>query len=149
FPLFERLAAKSLGVLAHNQRARHLIEERVSGVPVAVVPMGIPDPSADPLPERDAARRALGVAPGTFLVGLFGFMTPIKRPLEALAAFAAAARRNPAARMVVVGEVGASIDLDGEARRLGVGERLTLTGYVPYDQVKSWVAAADVFVNLR
>jgi len=115
FPLFERLAVGSRGIIVHNQRAARMVRERIVGLPVTVVPMGIPEASEDPLPERATARRDLGISPSSFVIGSFGFTTPIK----------------------------------AEARRLGIADRVILTGYVDYQSVKRWSAATDVFLNLR
>jgi len=149
FPLFERLAVGSRGIIVHNQRAARMVRERIVGLPVTVVPMGIPEASEDPLPERATARRDLGISPSSFVIGSFGFTTPIKRPMSALAAFARALDRLGDAHLVVVGEVTASLDLEAEARRLGIADRVILTGYVDYQSVKRWSAATDVFLNLR
>lgn len=150
FPLFEPVAARSRAVVVHNQRAARLIRARVEGLKVHVVAMGIPGVAADPLEDRALARRALGLEDDAFVVGLFGFTTPIKRPLTVLRAFAAArASLGPNPRLVVIGEVSRALDLASEARSLGVLSCLTLTDYIPYHEVKRWVAAADVFVNLR
>ena len=149
FPLFERLVAASRGVIVHNQRSAEAIRRRVPRVPVACVPMGIPEASTDPLPPREEARRGLGIDAGELLVGMFGFVTPMKRPLIVMRAFAAALGRLGAARLVIVGDVSDALDLEAEAQALGIAERVVLTGYLPYAEVKRWVAAADVFVNLR
>src|SRR5262249_4521900 len=119
-------------------------------VPVEVVAMGIPEPGADPLPGRLESRRALGIAADAFVAGVFGFLTPGKRADVAMRAFAglpeAAAR---GAVLAPVGEEWKGSGLAGLAGELGIAERVRLTGYLPYDEVKTWAAAADVFVNLR
>jgi len=148
-PLFERLVTRSRGVIVHNQRARRLIHARFPRAAVAVVPMGMPSADEDPLPERARARRDLGFGDDEFLVGVFGFLTPMKRPEIIAAAFTRLLRSVPRARLLVVGEVSRVVDLNAMFGERGVRDLVTFTGYVSEAGVRQYMAAADVFVNLR
>ncbi|MGH7859561.1 MAG: hypothetical protein ACREQY_19730, partial [Candidatus Binatia bacterium] len=76
FPLFECVAARSLGVIVHSRSAVSEVERRVPSALVRRVTMGIP--LEEPIDPK-AARRRLGIADGEVIVGMFGFVTPIKR----------------------------------------------------------------------
>jgi glycosyltransferase involved in cell wall biosynthesis len=146
-PAHRRLLRRQRGVLVHNQWAAERIAEDDAEIRVRVVPMGIPLP-----PPADAAagldfRRRHGLPESAPLLGSFGFQTPIKRTRAAVAALADPGLAS--AHLVVVGELSPAVDLKEEARRLGVGERVHITGFVPFEEMEAAIAACDLCVNLR
>ena len=147
FPLFESLAARSLGVLVHGEQVRREVERCVPGVPVRRVPMGIP---ADAPVDRAEARRRLGIADSETLVGAFGFLTPIKRLDVLVRAAREARRRRPEIRLVLVGEPAPAFEVEEivEPGELRAGH-VQATGYVSRERYRDWMAAADIAVNLR
>lgn len=147
FPLFEALGAASRGILVHGETARQEVERRLPHVVVRRVPMGIP--AAQPI-DRSAARRRLGVREDEMVVGAFGFLIPTKR-LDVLAAgLRRAWREAPTIRLVLIGEQSPGVQLAEifTADELG-GGRVSHRGYVPNEEYRDWMAAADVAVNLR
>ena len=64
-----------------------------------------------------------------------------------LRAFAAACARGMAARLVIVGGGPIEGALRERARRLGLDDRVTFTGWIRPDQVPDHVARADAFVS--
>jgi hypothetical protein len=50
---------------------------------------------------------------------------------------------------VIVGEVAPHLDFEAEARRLGVAERVAVTGFVPAGELEAAIAACDLCLNLR
>jgi glycosyltransferase involved in cell wall biosynthesis len=148
-PLFEPLAGASRGVLVHNHRAARLVREAVPEARVAVAPMGMPERAADSLPPAGQARRVLGIDRDDFVVGVFGFLTPMKRPEVIFEAFQRLHRRQPRARLVVVGEVSPVVErglLEGDG---AAAARAHFAGYVDPKALTEYVAATDLFVNLR
>lgn len=77
---------------------------------------------------RQAARSALGLDDGEPVVGSVMRLCPQKDPKGLLAAFAAARRRVPDARLVVVGDGPMAPAVRREIARLGLGEAVRLTG---------------------
>jgi glycosyltransferase involved in cell wall biosynthesis len=147
YPLFERAVDASRGLLVHNRFTRDRV---LAGRPlarVAVVPHhlslgALPEPS----PER--ARAALGIAPDTFAVATFGFLTAAKRPEVLLRAFARLRREIPDARLLIVGEVSPHFDFDGVfAPELRGG--VEVTGRLDLGRFLLHMQACDVAVNLR
>ncbi len=65
-----------------------------------------------PLVDEGAARAALGLDPGDFVIATFGFMTPAKRPAVLLRAFARLRLELPRARLLIVGEVSRHFDFE-------------------------------------
>lgn len=92
-----------------------------------------------------AARAGLGVAADVPLVVFSSRIESQKRPLDALAAFAAAAGRHPAARLVLVGQGTMEGQVRARAAELGIADRVVFTGY--RDNVPDWLAAATVWIH--
>lgn len=146
-PANRSLLRRQRGVLVHSRWAAGRVAEEAPGVRVRAVPMGIPlPPPADPAAGRGFRRRHR-IPEAAPLVGSFGFQTPIKRTLSAIAALAHP--RLAAAHLLVVGEVSPVLDFEREARRAGVAERVHVTGFVPYAELEAAIAAADLCLNLR
>jgi len=142
--------AEALGVVLHSNFARWLLEMEYGVAALAhtsILPL-MRQPV--PLPAREAARKALGLPEDACIVASFGLVTPQKLPERLLAAFAPLARRVDAARLVFVGEAhGGDGQLKSQAQRLELDGRVTLTGRVPPDLYRLWLAASDLAVQLR
>jgi len=147
YPLFERVVDRSLGILVHNDFTRRRVLASRPLARIATVPSHL-SLGERPLPGPAAARAALGIAPGAFVVASFGFVTPNKRPQEVLRAFARLRRRVPRAMLLLVGEVSPHFDFAA----LAVPELMqgvTVTGRLELDRFLLHMAAVDVAVNLR
>jgi glycosyltransferase involved in cell wall biosynthesis len=151
-PLFSLPAHRSLlrrqrGVLVHSRwAAEHLADEDV-GVPVRAIPMGVPLPPAADEAAGRALRRRFGLPAEGPVIGSFGFQTPIKRTLSAVRALAAPGLAQ--VHLVIVGEASPAMDLEGEARRAGVAERVHILGFLPFEDFEASIAAVDLCLNLR
>jgi glycosyltransferase involved in cell wall biosynthesis len=95
-------------------------------------------------PERRRARSALGFDPARRLVAQVGRLEPQKDYPTYLAAAARVAGAVPDVDFLVVGEGRLRAALEGEAARLGIGDRVRFTG-VRHD-VPALLAAVDVCV---
>ncbi len=108
----------------------------------AWVPSGVPiDEIRASAPSREAARRALGVTPDTFVVAAVGRLVPVKGfdlLVQALPRLRAAI---PAVRVVIVGDGPERAALMARAERRGVADVLHLVGAAP--DVAPFLAAAD------
>lgn len=135
------------GVLVHSDWAVETIAESDPELQVRKVPMGVPLPDR-PDPEAGLEfRRRLGLDAGTALLGSFGFQTPIKRTERVIAALAR--EELAGAHLVIAGEVSPALDLEGDARRLGVADRVHITGFLDYSEFEAAISACDLCVNLR
>lgn len=105
----EYLHALSLGIAAHRLR---------------LVVNGVAPPPND---RRAALRAAFGFAPDAIVFGFVGRLSPQKAPERLIAAFTEVARREPRARLLMVG----SGELEGEIRQridsAGLGALVHLT----------------------
>jgi glycosyltransferase involved in cell wall biosynthesis len=106
-----------------------------------------------PVDTREAARESLGLAPGELLVCCFGILGPSKLNhvvLDAWLTLPSAPARK--ARLVFVG---ASHDpvydtaLKAKISRHGGKQAVSITGYVDLRTYRSYLAAADIGIQLR
>jgi glycosyltransferase involved in cell wall biosynthesis len=146
-PAHRTLLRRQRGVLVHSEWAAGVVEEEAPGVRVRAIPMGVPlPPAVDPEAGR-ALRRRFGLPEDRPVLGSFGFQTPIKRTLAAIQALAAPGLEE--VHLLIVGEVAPVLDLEGEARRAGVADRVHVMGFVPYEDFEAAIAAVDLCLNLR
>lgn len=146
-PAHRALLRRQRGVLVHSEWAAAFLEEEDLGVPVRTVPMGVPlPPAADEAAGRDLRRR-FGLPEDRPVIGSFGFQTPIKRTVSALRALVAPGLED--VHLLIVGQAAPVMDLEGEARRAGVAERVHILGFLPFEDFGAAIAAVDLCLNLR
>ena len=152
-PASRDLLRRQRGVLVHSRWAAGVLAEEDPDIAVRAVPMGIPLPPEAGPPAfaggeaAAVARAALGLPAGRPVVGSFGFQTPIKRTVAAVRALARPELAG--VWLLVVGEVSPEVDLEGEARRAGVADRVRVTGFVDAATFARALAACDLALNLR
>jgi glycosyltransferase involved in cell wall biosynthesis len=76
-------------------------------------------------------------------------MTPEKRIPEAIRALAECVDTVPDARLLLIGQSVTHYDPAADARAAGVEDRVTITGFVPHEEVAEYLAAVDVCLCLR
>ena len=113
---------------------------------VAIIPDAYDDSRYAPR-DRGAARAALGLPDGAFVVTYAG-LTFAYRGLDSLVrAFAALRREAPDAILLLVGgREGERAELAALAGELGVGDAVRLPGQRGQDEVPDYLAAADALV---
>jgi glycosyltransferase involved in cell wall biosynthesis len=136
--LYQRCDLESADVLhaTSTQEARHLREQGLRQ-PIAVIPNGVPLPEDHkPEPSSGAARTAL------FLSRIH----PKKGLPMLLEAWAGV--RPDSWRLVIAGpsEDGHRVDLEQQARRLGLGDAVSFPGPIPDDEKWQHYRDADLFV---
>lgn len=145
-PLNARTLDHSLGLIVHSHFAASLVQARRPNLAVQVVPAPI-------RPERSSllSRRELGCPVEALIFASAGLVTPHKQIPFALEAFSRLAEDFPDAVFVVIGEEPDSkMDLPGWLSDYHLQDRVLCTGFVPdLNHFVSWIAAADVVINLR
>jgi len=147
-PLLRRVAERSLAVVVHNPAAARAVKQHAAGARIVEIPHLF---SAPELPDRAEAiryRQSLGVEPGAFLFGVFGYLRESKRLAAVLQVFDEIHRENPFAGLLVAGQF-VSTDLER-----AVSPLLSAPGVfrLPYlDERDFWLAASavDACINLR
>ena len=97
----------------------------------------------DSLPERDAARRTLGLPPDAPVIVTVGRLARQKAPENFLQAAASVLREVPAVRFLVVGDGPLKSQLQTLAERLGIASSVQFLGF--RDDVPVILRAADIF----
>jgi glycosyltransferase involved in cell wall biosynthesis len=151
-PVFELPAHRALlrsqrGVLVHSEWAAAVVREEDPEIRVRAVPMGIPLPPAADAEAGRALRARFGLPADAPVLGSFGFQTPIKRTDMAIRALARPGLERT--HLLIVGQAAEVMNLEGEARRAGVADRVHVTGFVPYEDFEAAIAAIDLCLNLR
>jgi glycosyltransferase involved in cell wall biosynthesis len=150
-PAHRRILLGQRGVLVHSAWAAGIVREGCPEARVRAIPMGVPLPPAADTPEGIAAgrelRQRLGLPLDVPVLGSFGFQTPIKRTETAIAALSMPGLER--VHLLIVGQVAQVLDLEGEARRWGVADRVHVTGFLPYSDFEGAIAATDLCLNLR
>jgi glycosyltransferase involved in cell wall biosynthesis len=117
-------------------------------VPAELLPNAVDPELFRPMP-RDAARRALGLAPGAFVVGAVGSLNS-RHALGPLVEAAARLRRSGPGdvEIVVVGDGPERPRLEALARVHGIAAAVRFAGLVPHAQVPAHVAACDALYGV-
>jgi glycosyltransferase involved in cell wall biosynthesis len=145
-PLCERVLDAAEGLIAHSRYVLDRVAALRPELPAGLAPMGVPLPPAIP---RDEARARLGLPPGALILASFGHINPYKRVEAVLRAVKTLRATRPDVRYLVVGSVSPSYDLRAAISRAGLGDAVTVTGYVERASFEDYVAAADICLNLR
>lgn len=125
---------------------RVLVEDyRTSPWQVHVIPPGVDLDVFCPGDARDA-RRALGIAPSTWVVFTVRRLVPRMGLDVLLDAWRRIAREHEDALLVVAGEGGLRRELERRAEELAVADSVRFAGPIPDEQLVTYYRAADVCV---
>jgi glycosyltransferase involved in cell wall biosynthesis len=149
YPMLKRILERARAVVVHNPEAARVVREHQPDARVVEIPHLFAEPGD--LPGGAEAlrwRQRWGVAPATFLFGVFGYLRETKRLMTVLEAFADVHQANPRTSLLVAGEF-VSTDLER-----AVAPLLTAHGVLrrPYlEDREFWLAAkaVDACINLR
>ncbi len=142
-PLFSLLPGRLCSVSADLKQ--HMVTEGFPRRRVQVVYNGIEPGPRPTLGERHAAREALGVPRGAFVVGTVGRLDPVKNLRLFLEAHTLLLARHPASRAVIVGDGPERAALEATAAELGITPSVVFTGY--RQDVRALMPAFDVYLN--
>jgi glycosyltransferase involved in cell wall biosynthesis len=137
-PLTGAATENALAVIVHSRAAFHLVPEEI---PVAYLPLcvGAPAPEELPAPNKEA---------GVIRISLFGFLGPNRRVpvlLRALANFPERARF----RLDIYGTIDGAEKIQQLISRLGLGDLVTMHGFVGQAELEQALRVTDLVVNLR
>lgn len=114
---------------------------------IRVMPTGVDLERIASAPNRQAARRTLGIPEDAFVIGALSVLRPVKRIPDLIAAVGKLASRNPKIHLVVAGNAlrMSPESLRERARELGLEDRFHMPGRI--EDPPSILKAFDVFVN--
>ena len=109
----------------------------------SVIPTGT---DLDPFLQADGAslRAEKGWKDETLLISV-GRLAPEKNWDTLLGAFASVYKEHPDVRLVLIGDGTARSGLETLAGELGISDRVTFTGALPFEEIPRYLKAADVF----
>ena len=147
WPMRRIVVAASRALLVHDSWLAAEIRE-LPDARVEVASMGVPQsPAAYETSETVRARH--GIPTDAVLFAAFGKVTPEKRVSQALRAIAAQTTGVSPLHVLLCGEPVDHYDARADAQRLGIGDRVTITGYIDDRHMPDYIAAADVCLCLR
>ena len=91
--------------------------------------------------ERAELRRTLGLSAADFVIGISAWLRPEKNHVQLVDAVAALRARGLPARALLIGEGEMRGAIEARARELGVGDKVTITGFQA--DVRPCIAACD------
>jgi glycosyltransferase involved in cell wall biosynthesis len=131
-------------VCVSEEIARWVESRRGRSDGIWVVPNGVDEALFSP---RDGARPAPLPPRGTPLIAFSGSFRPWHGLEDLLAAFEILVRGPaPDAHLLLVGDGPARAELEASSARVGLAERVHITGLVPHAEVPRWLAGADLAV---
>jgi glycosyltransferase involved in cell wall biosynthesis len=136
-------------VAVHSRLLAAELRDEVPDTPVDVLRMGVREPRADAETRAGGLRRRLGLEPDDVVFAALGAVTPEKRISQAIGALAALPTAAVRSVLMLVGETVSYYDAKAEAERLGVADRVLITGYVDEAALDDYLAVADVCLCLR
>ncbi len=137
YPLFELVVRASLAAAAHTQEAVRKLQ--ICKTPVIKIPHL----------ELPGGTTHHDLLPGKTVVASFGYATQAKRISIILEALAAIRPRFSDLVYVIVGAVEDPVGLQAQMEAHGVQETVIVTGHTGMPEFLSWMARADIIVNLR
>ncbi|MBI4494287.1 MAG: glycosyltransferase family 4 protein [Chloroflexi bacterium] len=131
--------------------SRYSQEQIVAAAPsvdarVRLIPTGVDTTFFCPASDRHTARVALGVPDTTPVLVAVGRLTPVKRFHALVQAVALLRERGVHCRLWLVGDGPLRHDLEAQARRAGLDDRVRFWGYGDEAQVRRLAQAADLQV---
>lgn len=146
YPLFNRLADVSLGLIVHTPYARKCVLAAMPHARVAYIPEGVDMPQST-TNQRPALFNQL--PPDAIVLGSFGYIAPSKRIDHVLRVVAQLRSESPGLRYVIVGEPIADYDLSGLIAQFGLNDVVHVLGFVDDAQFRATMEAIDIGINLR
>ncbi|HTP33139.1 MAG TPA: glycosyltransferase [Candidatus Acidoferrales bacterium] len=148
YPMLRRIAERSRAVVIHNPAAARVVKEHAPATRVVEIPHLFAPPPLPGEAEVLRYRQSIGLGPGAFVFGVFGYLRESKRLVAVLEAFHTLHHDFPHTALVIAGDF-VSSDLE---RALEPMLRAPGIVRLPYlSDREFWLAARalDVCVNLR
>ena len=143
-----RQAADRVVTLAGVMRD-HIVAEGADPERVVVVPNAVDVERFAPAAPDSALRASLGLPVGELVLGYASLLYVMEGLPTLLDAAARLVARGLPVRVLLVGDGLERPYLRALARRLGIADRVVLTGRVPHEQVRAHLSLIDVFVVPR
>ncbi len=150
FPLFDRIANLSLGLIVHSQYAKGIVARRCPTKVIEYINLHQLPPAPD-TPTQAEAKIQLGCQPNELVLASFGYLAPEKRLDVVLQALAKLQTRLPLPpwRYALVGQPVGGYNIQSRLQGLGLADLVSLVGYADEGVFQTYLTAADIGINLR
>jgi glycosyltransferase involved in cell wall biosynthesis len=128
-------------VFVCERQKRHWLARGVFGRRNDVIYNGVDLEHWQPV-NATALRRALGFAPGDYVIGLSAVLRPEKNPAQLIDALARLRAMGLPARALYIGDGPERAAVEARARALGVADRFVVSGF--QEDVRPFLSACDV-----
>ncbi len=146
YPLFNRIATLSRGIVVHTQAALRQILYEVPRARVVCIPHAAVVPTDPPSTKPDWLAH---LPPGAVVLASLGYLAPSKRIDVILRALARLRSDFPQLYYVIVGEAVDHYDLTPLIQQLDLANAVHLTGFVDAGTFESYLQMIDIGVSLR
>ncbi|MBI5181705.1 MAG: glycosyltransferase family 4 protein [Nitrospirae bacterium] len=147
-PLNKRVIESGLGVIVHSKYYKREIAEQYPNIPLSFIPMGIPL-LTNSFHSKEDLKRLAGIATDTFIIGMFGFIEPMKQPETVIRAFHRFLQKCPNSLLLMVGEANPICRIDELLSSLDLDKKVLKKGYVSMEEFLRYMNMIDIGVNLR
>jgi glycosyltransferase involved in cell wall biosynthesis len=144
YPLFNRLADVSVGVIVHTDYARRSVLAASPRARVKCIPHAVSTPDVLEAPDQLKPFPA-----GDIVLASLGYLAPSKRIESVLRALAQLRREAIDFRYVLVGEQVPGCDFTSLIQEIGLSDVVELTGFVNEDAFRMYLKTIDIGINLR
>lgn len=147
-PMLRRAAEAARAVVVHNPAAAEAVKAHAPAARIVEIPHLFEPPDLPTDAEVAAYRQRYGIAPETYLFGVFGFLRESKRLPNVLRAFETVHRERPDTALLVAGEF-VSSDLERAMAPMLLADGVVRRPYL--EEREFWLAASavDAAINLR
>jgi glycosyltransferase involved in cell wall biosynthesis len=143
------MQAADLVVTLGEAMREEIVARGIPAEKVLIVPNAVSEEFLQPLPDADALRKELGIAPNEHVVGEVSTLVPHEGIGTLLEATRLLKDRGLPVRVLIVGDGPERPALQRQAADLGLAEAAIFTGRVPAAKVREFHALLDVFVVPR
>jgi glycosyltransferase involved in cell wall biosynthesis len=148
YPMLRRIAERSLAVIVHNPAAAETLKRHAPQAKVLEIPHLFQPPPAVSGADALRFRQKIGIEPGAFLFGMFGYLRESKRVTQTAEAFLALRRELPRAALLIVGQF-ASSDLERAMAPLIKSPGIVRLPYLAEREFWLAASAVDACINLK
>jgi glycosyltransferase involved in cell wall biosynthesis len=146
--LVRRIAEVSLAVVVHNPAAARIVRQHAPGAQVTEIPHLFAPPALPPPEEALGWRASHGIAAGTFLFGVFGYLRESKRLHTVLRAFERLRATGAGAALLVAGDF-LSPELERALGPLLAAPNVLRVPFAAERDFWKLASAVDACINLR
>jgi len=147
YPMLRRAVERSRAVVVHNPAAARIVKEHAGSARVVEIPHLFSAPGLPGAAETMRYRQKIGIDPGAFVFGVFGYLRESKRVPSVLDAFAEVREQNKSVALLVAGDFVS----ETHESACGLDGRAGVTRLPHLSEQEFWLSASaiDACINLR